>query len=300
LSDVSDQLEKQYTDQSLLRIKTEYDVEKKDLEIQLLNSQNVLKDVQLSRTRKNVLFAIIGLVLSGIITFLLYRSLRSRKSSQLALEAKNKEISEALSDKELLLKEIHHRVKNNLQVVSSLLGLQSEYIKDESALSAINEGRNRVRSMSLIHQNLYKEQNLKGIGMKSYLEKLISGLFDTYNINEDKIKLSLTIQDIDLDVDTVVPLGLITNELVSNALKHAFKIKKEGTISVSLQEREDILELIVSDNGDGLETDDIDEDIASFGYQMIFAFKDKLNADLDIQSVHGTSVKLAISEYQKA
>lgn len=299
LAMVQSELREFYSNQSLIRIKTEYDIEKKDLEIKLLNSQSKLKDVQINKSKRNVLFALLGLGLLGVISFLLYNSLRNKKKSQLALQEKNDQISEALSDKELLLKEIHHRVKNNLQVVSSLLGLQSEYIKDESALSAINEGRNRVRSMSLIHQNLYKEHNLKGIRMKSYLEKLISGLFDTYNINEDKIKLSLTIQDMDLDVDTVVPLGLITNELVSNALKHAFKIKKEGTISVSLQEKEDVLELIVSDNGDGLGTTVLNEEIASFGYQMIFAFKDKLNADLDINNAHGTSVKLSISEYQK-
>jgi len=299
LAVVKDKLKKQYTDQNLLRIKTEYDIEKKDLEIKLLNSQNELKDVEINKSKRNVIYALVGLALLGLISFLLYNSLQNKKKSQLTLQEKNNQISEALADKELLLKEIHHRVKNNLQVVSSLLGLQSEYIKDESALSAINEGRNRVRSMSLIHQNLYKENNLKGIGMKSYLEKLISGLFDTYNINEDKIKLSLTIQDLDLDVDTVVPLGLITNELVSNALKHAFKVKKEGTVSVSLQENEDILELIVSDNGDGLESSNINEDIDSFGYQMIFAFKNKLNADLDINNAHGTSVKLSISEYQK-
>ncbi len=299
LAKVKDTLKEQYTNQNLIRIKTEYDIEKKDLEINLLNSQNQLKDEAISRSRRNVIFALLGLALLGLISFLLYYSLRNKKQAQQLLLEKNDQISKALEDKELLLKEIHHRVKNNLQVVSSLLGLQSEYIKDKSALSAINEGRNRVRSMSLIHQNLYKENNLKGIGMKSYLEKLISGLFDTYNIDEEHIKLSLTIQDLDLDVDTVVPLGLITNELVSNALKHAFKIKKEGTISVSLQEKNDILELIVSDNGDGMESIEIDEDIESFGYQMIFAFKQKLNADLDINNAHGTSVKLSMTEYQK-
>ena len=299
LSENKEKLKEQFKNQNLIRIKTEYDIEKKDLEIQLLNSQNKLKDVEISKSQRNILFALIGLGLLGLISFLLYNSLRNKKKTQLELLEKNNQISEALADKELLLKEIHHRVKNNLQVVSSLLGLQSEYIKDESALSAINEGRNRVRSMSLIHQNLYKEHNLKGISMKSYLDKLISGLFDTYNINEEKIKLSLTIQDIDLDVDTVVPLGLITNELVSNALKHAFKVKKEGTISVSLQENGDVLELIVSDNGDGLGKQNINEDIASFGYQMIYAFKDKMNADLDISDVHGTSVKLSILDYQK-
>jgi two-component sensor histidine kinase len=299
LSVITERLKKQYTDQNLLRIKTEYDIEKKDLEIKLLNSQSELKDAEINRSKRNIIYAFLGLGLLVLISFLLYNSLRNKKKSQLELLKKNDQISEALADKELLLKEIHHRVKNNLQVVSSLLGLQSEYIKDESALSAINEGRNRVRSMSLIHQNLYKEHDLKGISMKSYLEKLISGLFDTYNINKENVKLSLTIQDIDLDVDTVVPLGLITNELVSNALKHAFKIKKIGTVNVSLQEKEDILELIVSDNGDGLESSNINEDIDSFGYQMIFAFKEKLRANLDIKNVHGTSVKLSISNYQK-
>ncbi|MDF1697265.1 MAG: histidine kinase dimerization/phosphoacceptor domain -containing protein [Saprospiraceae bacterium] len=299
LGKVDKQLRNQFADKNILRIKTEYDIEKKDLQIQLLNSKNELKDIALGKSKRNIIFALVGIVLLGLISILLYNSLKAKRKSQQLLLEKNTQISKALADKELLLKEIHHRVKNNLQVVSSLLGLQSEYIKDESALSAINEGRNRVRSMSLIHQNLYKEHSLKGISMKSYLEKLISGLFETYNINEDKIKLSLTIQDLELDVDTVVPLGLITNELVSNALKHAFKIKKEGTVSVSLQEKGEVLELIVHDNGDGLSNQDIDEDIESFGYQMIFAFKEKLNAELDINGNHGTSIKLSILDYQK-
>ena len=131
-------------------------------------------------------------------------------------------VFEALKEKDFLLREIHHRVKNNLQVISSLLSLQARQIGDKNIQKAINEGRSRVRSMALIHQNLYQNENLTGVSVERYLSNLLSELFDTYKVDSDKITLHFNIQDIDLDVDTMVPFGLILNELISNCLKHAF------------------------------------------------------------------------------
>jgi len=284
-------------DQIIYNLDGKFQKAKQDLEISNLNNENYEKDLKIGNKNNQLLLGGMGLLLLSVVGFGLYFLYRNKKRSNKLLSDKNKIIETSLSDKELLLKEIHHRVKNNLQVVSSLLGLQSEYITDESALSAINEGRNRVRSMSLIHQNLYKEDNLRGINVKSYFEKLISGLFDTYNISSDRISLKLSVQELDLDVDTIVPLGLITNELVSNALKHGFRKKQEGVIEVALHEIDGALELVVKDDGDGMDKE-ISEDIQSFGYQMIYAFKQKLNATLDIKVNKGTQIKLSIKDYE--
>jgi two-component sensor histidine kinase/tetratricopeptide (TPR) repeat protein len=273
-------------------LEAKYLKKEQDLTINQLQFEDDKNKSRISAQRRTITIGAIGLGLVSLLSFLLFRFGRK-------IKFQNNIIEKSLSEKELLLKEIHHRVKNNLQVVSSLLSLQSEYIKDDTALSAINEGRNRVRSMALIHQNLYSEDNLTGINVKSYLEKLIEGLFNTYNINEDQITLGLNIEDIALDVDIVVPLGLIANELVSNSLKHAFTEQSQGRITVSLTTDINGLAFRVNDNGKGVDTSLNIKDMESFGYQMIYAFKEKLQAKLFIENNDGTSVSLFIKNYQK-
>ena len=273
-------------------LEAKYLKKEQDLFITKLKFEDDKNKSRITAQRKTIIIGAISLGLVSLLSFFLYQFGKKIKSQ-------NSVIEKSLSEKELLLKEIHHRVKNNLQVVSSLLSLQSEYIKDDSALSAINEGRNRVRSMALIHQNLYSEDNLTGINVKSYLEKLIEGLFNSYNINEDKITLGLYIEDIALDVDMVIPLGLIANELVSNALKHAFTEQDQGRIIVTLSTDRNVLKFIVKDDGKGVDTTLNIEEMESFGYQMIYAFKEKLQADLLIENDNGTSVSLLIKDYQK-
>ena len=148
----------------------------------------------------------------------MYKMFRQKEE----IEQKNSIISKALDEKEILLKEIHHRVKNNLHFISALLGLQTDHVSDQVALDALQEGQDRVQSMALIHQDLYQRDDLTSVNVKDYFIKLTEGLFDSYNIHTDDITLQLDIANLDLDVDTVVPIGLIVNELVSNCLKYAF------------------------------------------------------------------------------
>ena len=236
------------------------------------------------------------LFISGWI-FVLYR--KNNKKS-VTLTQQNALIKKTLSEKEILLKEIHHRVKNNLQVVSSLLSLQSRFIRDKQALSAITEGKNRVRSMALIHQNLYQEDNLTGVAVKPYFEKLIRSLFDSYNIDRERIELRLEVDELNLSVDTVIPVGLITNELVSNALKHAFPEGRKGVLSVTLLEKEERVILEVKDDGIGIEQPELLSQSNTFGYRIIQAFKEKLDSEMIIQSKNGTSIQLVISTFEKA
>ena len=282
------------TNSSILKVREAYETEKKDLEIALLNSKDEASQARLRRSALGLKFLVFAVISLLAIALLIFRSYRAKRKSEALLKEQNAFISKTLSEKELLLKEIHHRVKNNLQVVSSLLSLQSEFIKDDSALSAINEGRNRVKSMALIHQNLYQEDQLTGIKVREYFGKLISGLFHTYNISQERVKLIMDVDDALVDVDTIVPLGLITNELISNALKYAFPDQRAGVLQVRLRESFDALTLTVQDNGVGFDPTIITAEISSFGYQMIQAFCEKIEAQMEIQREKGTRVVIRV------
>lgn len=198
------------------------------------------------------------------------------------------------------MKEIHHRVKNNLQVISSLLDLQSLTIADTQASEAVKEGKNRVQSMALIHQNLYSEGNIKGIKTKEYISNLLRSLCDSYNITNDKVKIITQIDDLNLDVDTMIPLGLVLNELVSNSLKYAFKDGRAGELNVMLKQETEHLLLKVSDNGTGYPEGMNAREMKSFGMKMIRAFAQKLKAKLDIYNDNGAVVEMQITKYEMA
>lgn len=258
-----------------------------------LNREGFLKDSQLQKEKRLRWLLSAGstlLLLSGAVIFLLYKKQRS----------KNSIIQKQADDMQVLMKEIHHRVKNNLQVISSLLDLQSLSIKDEQASGAVKEGKLRVQSMALIHQNLYSEGNIKGILMEDYIKKLVENLFHSYNIKADKIKLVTDIDHLNLDVDTVIPLGLILNELISNSLKYAFHEQENGEIFVALKENQKQLRLQVKDNGCGFPPNLNKIKQESFGYNLIEAFSQKLKAKLDIYNDKGACVAMSISRYKIA
>ncbi|MEY3433347.1 MAG: hypothetical protein RL131_1283, partial [Bacteroidota bacterium] len=241
-------------------------------QIQLLQKETQLKDLTITDGKKQRLIFILALSILVLVSVAIFYQYKNKQRVSKELAQKNHIISIALGEKEVLLKEIHHRVKNNLQVISSLLNLQSRSISDQAALEAINEGKNRVKSMALIHQNLYRDDDLTHVDMRDYIEKLIHSLFSSYAIQPDKIKLITHIDDIQLDVDVVVPLGLIINELVSNALKYAFEDGGEGILEIFLKRELNRLELIVKDNGKGLPLDWTPEKSGSMGYQIIGSF----------------------------
>jgi two-component sensor histidine kinase len=231
----------------------------------------------------------------GILGFLLYRLFGQKKQ----IEFQNRSISIALSEKDTLLREIHHGVKNNLQVISSLLRIQSSHTEDAVALDALKEGQSRVQSMSLIHQDLYERDNLAGIRMQTLLSRLSQNLFDTYNISRDRIEWATDIAHIHLDVETVVPLGLVINELVTNSLRYAFTGDSKGVIEIELSGINDVLVLVVKDNGIGISDPDHIIEGDSFGYSFINVFANKLDADLSLEGGEGAKVILKIRDYKK-
>lgn len=250
----------------------------------MLNSQNELQESQL-RASLNISI-LLGLGLLGLLGLLYY------------LFQLNQKIKKSESEKDTLLKEIHHRVKNNLQVVSALLTLQSKHLKDEKAISALEEGKGRVNSMALIHQDLYQHDNLKGVNSKDYISKLVKDLLSTYHVDQKKIHVDSDIDSIMLDVDTMVPLGLVVNELITNSIKHAFELQEAGWIKILLKESNDQLFLEVRDNGKGVEPNVLES--KSFGYSLIRSFARRLDADMEVESNEGLIVKMGIKNYQKA
>jgi PAS domain S-box-containing protein len=218
-----------------------------------------------------------------------------QRTSELA--AANHELQRALTEKESLLKEIHHRVKNNLQVISSLLNLQSATIKDSQTLQAIRESQNRVKSMALIHEKLYKSRDLARIEMGNYVRDLIAYLFRSYGIKASGVTLQVEIENVSLSLDAAIPCGLIVTELVSNCLKHAFPEHRQGQIAVSLKAGESgSWTMIVRDNGVGFPVDYDPANSESLGLQLVSALTDQLAGSLKVERDGGTSFEIQFGE----
>lgn len=271
----------------------ESELKKEKLLTSALSRENDLQEESIQKDRKNkeTLWAGIGLLTlaGGIILWQFSRQLK-----------KNKIIKKQAEEMEVLNREIHHRVKNNLQVISSLLDLQSQTLKDDEAADAIKESKQRVQSMAFIHQNLYQGNGANEIEIGNYIHQLAEHLFQTYNIRKDKIRFSTDIEDIKLHTDTVVPLGMILNELISNSLKYAFKDLEEGEIKVEMKRKENDLFLRVKDNGKGLPAGFDVSRLDSFGFKVVRAFVQKLKGKLLIDGKQGTDVQLVISKYKTA
>jgi two-component sensor histidine kinase len=233
--------------------------------------------------------ALISLLFLGLLALYHYRRTK----------LKNAIIEKQSRDLEILVKEIHHRVKNNLQIISSLLDIQSMTVESEQALQAIRGSKNRVQSMAIIHRFLYHENNIRGIAFGDYLENLCENLFTSYNINPDKIRLKTDIDKLNLDVDTMIPLGLIINELISNCLKYAFAEEQNGDVFISLKEKENCLHLLVRDNGKGFPSKNIKQK-QTFGLQLIGAFAQKLKAEWELYNDGGAVVSMHIKKYKLA
>lgn len=206
-------------------------------------------------------------------------------------------IEKSLREKEVLLKEIHHRVKNNMQVISSLLSLQSRHIKDKEALELFNESRNRIYSMSLIHESLYQAKDLARIDFAGYVRRLTRDLFRSYSVGPNDIKLKMEIKDVFLNVNTGIPCGLIINELVTNSLKHAFPDGKNGEIQVGLYKRKKgEFTLNVRDNGTGFPEDFNFRNTESLGMDIVISLVEQLDGTIELDKGEGTSFTIGFRE----
>jgi two-component sensor histidine kinase len=195
----------------------------------------------------------------------------------------------SLAEKEVLLKEIHHRVKNNLQIVSSLLYLQSRVVDDAKTLEALNESQNRIKSMALVHDALYRSFDVAHIDMTEYVSSLVRHLTNSYQREDIPVNVSVDVAHVSFPIDMAVPCGLIVNELVSNALKHAFKTRGDNRVGVALGSADGKFVLSVTDNGVGLSAELDVTQSPSLGLQLVCVLVDQIDGTMEVMGDDGTA-----------
>ena len=205
-------------------------------------------------------------------------------------------IRQSLKEKEALLREIHHRVKNNMAIISSLLSLQARNIKDPVARKLMEESRQRIKSMALVHEKLYHARDLAAINFKDYINSIISEIRSIYRTNASSITTDLRIEDVELDLDLAVPCGLIINELLTNAYKHAFPDNKSGLLSVYFSKTGDTYTLTIRDNGVGLPEGFDYKETNTLGLQLVNALTGQLKGTLQIKSDKGVEAVVAFPQ----
>lgn len=195
----------------------------------------------------------------------------------------------ALAEKESLMKEIHHRVKNNLQIISALLNLQAKQIHDDKTKKIFTDNAVRVRNMSMIHDMLYQSESIAQVKMKHYVNMLWKYLSEIYNIQPSRIKFFNDVDDLFLDINIAIPCGLIINELLTNIFKHAFPENAPGTINISLKEKDGIGTLIISDNGCGIEPETNIQKLETLGLKLVTNIANQIKGKMSINHEHGSS-----------
>ena len=281
-----------------LQAKHEGELDKR--KIAELTAENKQSQLNSRKQEVRTYFLVGGIILIFLLAIMFYSRVLSKKKINDALREKNSVIAHSLEEKEVLLREIYHRVQNNLQFVSSLLNLQSRRVEDQGTKEVLKECKLRIQSMALIHQRLYQEDSLKGISFASYLKNLINTLQQSYQIEEGRIATVLNIEDVRLDLDTAIPLGLILNELITNAYKYAFPNNAKGELKISLKKQDSGLLLKVADNGVGIsKLEEIDKS-NSFGLKLVNSLAQKLNAEVKFEVEQGTEVILHMTTFKEA
>ena len=267
-------------------LKTQYQTEQKEATI-------AAQEAQLTQ-QKMIQWLALGFAgVLGLLFFQSYRNAQSRKKNNKALEKTNTLLEVKNQENEVLLKEIHHRVKNNLQTISSLLSLQSESIEDKTALDAVKSSKNRVASIALIHEKLYQGKNLAAVEMRDYFESIANAILESFGIKADNVELEIKMPQLELDVETAIPIGLITNELITNSLKYAFKEKDNGKISIHLEKGADnLIQLIISDNGTFDNSSAAKKDGTGFGTLLVELLTTQLGGQLEKSTTDGTTTKI--------
>ena len=207
-------------------------------------------------------------------------------------------LNESLKEKDILLKEVHHRVKNNLQVISSIFNLQSAYSKEPGIKEVLKESQTRIKSMAYIHESLYKSADFGKINFEEYIRKLCKNLIQSYTIGDSQVSLLTETEKVILHLDQAVPCGLIDNEIVSNALKHAFKPSEAGIIIVNLSKKGNKIFLKLADNGIGISQSVLKGESDTLGLQLIRTLTEQLRGEISFNVNEGTSVEL-VFDFQK-
>jgi two-component sensor histidine kinase len=261
------------------------------------NKELVEKNFEIEKEKNKQILIIWSLVFIAITAFSIAIAFFAIRRKNKQLNKNELLIKQSLYEKELLLSEVHHRVKNNLQLVSSMLDLQQKYLKDPEALNAINNSKNRVLSMSLIHQTLYQNGKYGYVDTKDYFERVADIVTASLKNTNTVINLNFNIQSLPLLLDYAIPMGLITNELITNACKYAFVNKTTGNIYLSLHKQDNLLILKIEDDGVGVDEQAMIE-AKSFGLKLIKSLCRQLETSLFIKNENGTKVTLEISNFK--
>ena len=280
--------------EALAEMQTKYETEKKEKEIARLQFESEIQEAQTEKkeAERNVMIiaSLLLLLLSGAI-YLAYR-LKQKANQKLAI--KNGVIQQQVKERELLHRELHHRVKNNLQLISSIMGLQSFNAKDAKVSRAIQEGKSRVEAMTLIHRNLYRTDNVTHVNIKEYIDKLAANIRASFG--EDFSNVTATIDDVEVKVDDVIPIGLIVNEVLCNTFKHGKSNSDQLAADITFHVESDHCILCISDNGGGI-PDDAPKDIPGFGMGLINSLTRQLKGELFVQpNDEGTTISLKLKK----
>ena len=274
-------------------------------EIELAERDKMLKQIQLNEARERSFRAYLlggALVMLVIISFLIFNNYHAKKREE-QLSNKNRQISQqkfqieqSLKDKDVLIKEIHHRVKNNLQIITSMLSLQMNKVDDEKTGAILRDAKQRISSIALTHQMLYQKENLSSVNLGEYLERLVRQIELIMPLSNIELHTSIPSQNSRLSIDNAVPLGLLVNELLTNAYKHAFPEVVKGRITVALTEDEETFTLEISDNGVGLPDNFDTQERKTLGMELIYILAEQLDSGLIIESANGSCFKLNVKK----
>lgn len=306
--ELSDSLFDENRSKQFSELEVKYQTVQQEKNIQDLNNQSSLQAAQLRQAAFKQHVTLGGIAVLVIISGLLYylyvvknRHNKELEVQQIKIESKNNSLQQLVGEKEWLLKELHHRVKNNLHMVMSLLESQSAFQRNDDAVQAIAQSRDRVYAMSLIHQKLYQTDNVSTVDVAEYLRELVAHLKDSFD-NCSKIRFDLQTERIEIDISQAVPLGLILNEAITNCIKYAFPAnKKDNVILIHMSDAADgQVQLVVADNGIGLPPDFNSKRRESLGMRLMAGLTDDLNGIFTVRSENGTIITVVFARSEIA
>ena len=303
--ELQDSIFSEAKNKQILEITAKYEVEKKDKELTKLtlsekNQQILIKEQQLiasqQQFQRNTAIWIASILL--FISIFFYWQYQQKQRNNKVLAEKNNIIEQNLKEKEMLLQEIHHRVKNNLQLISSILRLQSYQLQHQDLSNILQDTQHRINSISMIHNKLYQPDTIQGLDMKAYLEELVGELTQAYSNQAIPVKVQIKSSNSYLSIGTSIYIGLLVTELVTNAFKYAFPSSIESPqLSITFKDMGNILYLRVSDNGPGISLETSNK--TSFGWQMVNMLAQQLGATIEINNKKGTSIDLNIHQFKR-
>jgi len=272
------------------KLQVQYDAEKRNQEIKILQQKDLLQQSSLDRADLIKNITIGGIVVMILVSALFYRNYRQKQLANNIITHKNELLQHLLTEKEWLLKEVHHRVKNNLHTVICLLESQARYLEND-ALKAIENSQHRIYAMSLIHQKLYQSDDIKTIDMAVYVPELVQSLEDGFDTS-NQIEFKLNIEPINLSLSHAIPLGLIINEAVTNSIKYAFPNNRKGDISILMVNNGNSIKLELTDNGIGMPEIDHEAEPESLGLRLMQGLSEDIDADISFEIKNGTKITI--------